>query len=571
MSIPTTFARKAAYVFLILCFAGLVAIGGYRVYNIYGPSNVSVGSVPYGLAAGSKISRGDTPDVFKDLSKQPVQVQAELRRSVELMRNRNYKAAHEILQSVVIVFPSLLPALWCDVNALFEIDSLSAADSELLDKMVSRLQTVHPSTGLSSYLDSRKAYRMGNENASFELARLAVSKAPALYEARLWLATLFYKNGRFDQAAENAQMLISLSVGEDVRAYELLAKAYHGQGKLDSCEALLDFALTQYPIDGELQLLKGFLSEYRGHFDVAEKIYNRILALSPDFVKATEALSTLGEKVAPGAGSLATLSPQDRAQVAVDILEPMVARYPENLPLREALGLAYLKGRIFDQAKAQFMEIAAQDPDYPDIAQRIKEASAVHIVPVQNNAGLASDLNRAVDSLRGKLGPSTKHDFTTMLGHYLVRYGASPKEFFKHYSITNFRPVKTNVWQESFYDPPYMHKYTVVFDSLNRFNEVHVSVFDSSANSNHLGMAPEVFTRLLKQNSRISGIGNSTGETDCDDGVVIDAAVWETQDNFEILARFIGKPQEVRMVRFDKKALPPGLKLCDYIPYLNQY
>ena len=118
---------------------------------------------------------------------------------------------------------------------------------------------------------------------------------------------------------------------------------------------------------------------------------------------------------------------------------------------------------------------------------------------------------------------------------------------------------------------PYKHTYTVVFDSLNHFREVHVVVYDSSSSSNHFGIAPEVYTRFLKQNSRISGIGNSTGETDCGDGLIIDAAVWETQDNFEMLARVVGKPAEVRMVRFDKTALPPGLKLCDYTKYLNQY
>ena len=96
-------------------------------------------------------------------------------------------------------------------------------------------------------------------------------------------------------------------------------------------------------------------------------------------------------------------------------------------------------------------------------------------------------------------------------------------------------------------------------------------VYDSSTTSNHLGLAPEVFTRFLKQNSRISGIGNSTGETDCGDGLVIDAAVWETQDNFEILARVVGIPKEIRMVRFDKSVLPPGLKLCDYSTYLNEF
>ena len=246
-------------------------------------------------------------------------------------------------------------------------------------------------------------------------------------------------------------------------------------------------------------------------------------------------------------------------------------KYPENLPLREALGLAYLKGRNYDGARNQFNEIQNRDPEYPDIAQRLQECTVVRpALPRQAN-GLAADLNRAVDSLRESMSPSSTHDFSTMLGHYLVRYGATPAEFFKKYAITNFRPVRKNVWQESFYEAPYKHTYTVVFDSLNRFREVHVTVYDSSTASNHLGLAPEIFTRLLKQNSRISGIGNSTGETDCGDGLVLDAAVWETQDNFEILARIVGKPTEVKMVRFDKSVLPPGVKLCDYVSYLNEF
>ena len=211
------------------------------------------------------------------------------------------------------------------------------------------------------------------------------------------------------------------------------------------------------------------------------------------------------------------------------------------------------------------------DPEYPDIRLRIQEANVTKPAPVSAADGLAANLNRALDSIKGASLPTKEHDFTTMLGHYLVRYGATPGEFFKKYAIGNFRPIRTNVWQESFYEAPYKHTYTIVFDSLNHFREVHVVVFDSSAKSNHMGMAPEVFTRLLKQNSRISGIGSSTGETDCGDSTVLDAAVWETQDNFEILARVVGKPAAVRMVRFDKTALPPGLKLCDYIPYLKEF
>jgi hypothetical protein len=35
-------------------------------------------------------------------------------------------------------------------------------------------------------------------------------------------------------------------------------------------------------------------------------------------------------------------------------LSPLVERYPENLPLREALGIAYLKNHMFDLSRREF-------------------------------------------------------------------------------------------------------------------------------------------------------------------------------------------------------------------------
>ena len=319
-------------------------------------------------------------------------------------------------------------------------------------------------------------------------------------------------------------------------------------------------------------MLRGYLAEYNGKFDVAEKTYQRIIAFRPDFESARRAMATIGEKVAPGKDGYAG-SARDRAQVACDILIPLTERYPENLPLREALGLAYLKNHSFDLARREFNYILKNDPDYPDIKVRLNEVDQARKMAIDEfNNGLTENLNRAVDSLRESKLPELKHDFSTKLGHYLVRYGASSQEFFKKYSLANFKQVKRFVWQESFYESPYKHTYTVVFDDANRFKEVHVLVYDSSSTSNHLGVAPEIFSRLLKQNSRISGISNNTGETDCGNGVIMDAAVWETRDNFEILARIVGKPAEVRMVRLDRNTIPAsGMKLCDYLPLLMEF
>lgn len=568
-------ARKAAYLFLTLCCGALLAFIGFRVYEIYGPSKVSLPVIPFGMPAGSSVLRGDAPDMAEASAKAPIQVQTELRRASELSRTGAFASAYDIYDGIVVLYPDLLSAIWGEVNVLFEMSEqglpLNDNQRDRLSLLTGKLQGRFPGSGISAYLESRSLYAAGNESAALELARAAAEKAPSLLQARLWFGNLLKKNSRSIQATSELKTAISLSNGDSPKAYELLAELYHDSGLLDSCSAVVEYALSQFPVDAKLLLLQGYLQEYQGHFDAAEKIYQRILAFLPDYSDARNAAATLGEKSPPGAGSGVALSPQDRAQTACDILEPLVDKYPENLPLREALGRAYLKGRQFDQARLQFQEIQKADPEYPDIKQRIQEASITRPAPISKNDGLAANLNRAVDSLRGTMGPATTHDFSTMLGHYLVRYGATPREFFKKYSISNFRPVSNNVWQESFFIAPYMHTYTVVFDSLNHFRQVHVLVVDSSSNSNHLGMAPEVYTRLLKQNSRISGIGNSTGETDCGDGLVLDAAVWETQDNFEMLARVVGKPEEVRMVRFDKSALPPGLKLCDYAAYLNQY
>lgn len=571
MAPSATKARKAAYLFLALCLGALLAFGGFRLYEIFGPSKISVAGIPYGLPAGTQIPRGDSPELDAGVAELPIQAQAELRRAVELSRNGNLKGAYEIFDAVALMHPEVLAASWGEVNTLFEMDSLSSLEHDRLNLLVGKIQGRLLGAGVSTYLDSRKAYAMGNSSVALEMARVAAAKSPAVYELRLWHARLLYENSSYSQATAESHAAISLSAGADPRAYEILANLYHDQGLMDSCGSLVEYALSQYPANVKLLLLQGYLLEYQGRFDSAEKTYQRILAFEPDFKEASVAMSTLGEKSPPGVGGNVSLSPRDRAQVAIDILLPLVERYPENLPLREALGLAYLKGRDFDRARFQFQEISKRDAEYPDINQRLQESSVTRPAPVSARDGLAENLNRAVDSLRGAAKPATTHDFSTMLGHYLVRYGATPGEFFKKYAIGSFRPVKANVWQESFYEAPYRHTYTVVFDSLNHFRKVHVVVYDSSTASNHLGVAPEVFTRLLKQNSRISGIGNSTGETDCGDGNVIDAAVWETQDNFEILARFVGRPEEIRMVRFDKSWLPPGLKLCDYIPYLNEF
>ncbi len=144
MSRSSSAARKAAYWFLAVCCGALLAFGGFRLYEEFGPSKISVDGVPFGVPAGTTVVRGDTPDMNKQLEQLPLQTQTEVRRAFELSRSGSSRPAYEILDAVVLLFPSLMPAVWGEVNTLFEMDSLTEQERERLNLLVARLQTAYP-------------------------------------------------------------------------------------------------------------------------------------------------------------------------------------------------------------------------------------------------------------------------------------------------------------------------------------------------------------------------------------------------------------------------------------------
>lgn len=567
MASKKSFVRKLIFTYLFLCATGILVFIGFELYKRFGPSTIKLESVPFGLSVGSELLVGDSPEFQKALEEYSFATRDEIRRASDLSEAGEPARALEIFDAISLTYPALEIARFGSMDALLDMDSLDASHKVRLETLMEDWQRRYPNGAMKAYLDSRRTFSEGSLTTALEFARVASDKAPAFLAYRLWYGKLLFLAEQHTRSAEEARAAISISRGTSLKAYALLANVFHALGQLDSCSSLLEYASSRFTNAPDLLLLKGYLEEYRGNYDDAEVLYQKILAIKPNFKKASEAISTLGEKLPPGNGLGVSLTSSDRARVAREILEPLVSQYPDNLPLREALGRAYLKGKNFDLARMQFLEIQQKDAEYPDIQLRIQEASAVR--QMEPPTGLAENLNRVADSLRVSM-PATKHDFNTRLGHYLVRYGASPKEFFSHYAVTNFKQIKKHIWQETFTDGHHTHVYTVLFDSRDRYYGVHVLVIDSSTVAHEHGRAPEVFTRLLQQNSRISGIGSATGETECGD-VVIDAAVWDAQDNFEILARVIGKPEEVRMVRFDKRYLPMSLKLCDYLEYLNAY
>jgi tetratricopeptide (TPR) repeat protein len=560
-------SKQASLYFLAVILGVLLAVGGYNLSKLLGPATVKVEAIPFGLAPQTAIKVGKPSALPEPLERLSPSTLQELKRAEDLCTAGAWAQASEVYEAMVLQNPKLAAALYGAANALLHLDSLRPERMTSVEGYIAALAKAAPKNVHLVVIKSLYAERTGKNIEAIELAREARELSPAFAEGRLRLGLLLLASGQPTQADGEIRAGISLTAGGDPRYFAALAQVLHQRGELDSCSGVIEYALSKFPSQSDLLILQGYLLEYAGKFEQAEQCYQRVLALRPENRSAQIALATLGEKSPPGeqSGKGQRLSPRDRAQVAIDILEPLVAAYPENLPLREALGQAYLKGRLFDMARLQFTEIQEQDPEYPDIQLRLQEAAAVH----QNAAAeqmLASNLQRSVDSLRVKDEPRSPE---TLLGHYLVRYGASAKEFFSRYSVARFTRLDSNTWQESFVDAPLMHQYTVFFDKQGYYG-VHVLVRDTSYKPGMRGRVYDLFGQLLKVNGRISGIGTATGQSDCG-GTIFDGAVWEARDNFEFLAKLDNRPNELRMIRLDPRKRPEDSRLCSYLPYLKRF
>lgn len=563
-----TLARKVSLYFLTLILGGLLTVGIYNLYRHFSPQYLVVDPIPFGLPPGTQIPMQEKDAGEEALQKLPPTTQQELKRAMELWKAGSYQTAGPVFAAVAIQFPRLAVAYLGQGLSILAHDSLHDQMLADVNTVISILERIHPESAELLTLRGRLAQVNQQETIALNLLEQAVEKKPTLLESRFILGELQAQNHLTHAAINQARTGISLSLGNDPRFYRLLAGIWHNQGTMDSCNQVVEYATTRFPNDQDLLILRGYLQEYRGHFDQAEQTYRKVMALNPDNQKAHLALQTLGEKSPPGLNrSEGMITPKDQAQIAIGILEPLVQQYPQNMPLRDALGQAYLKGRLFDLAKIQFEAIEEQDPEYPEIHQRIQEASATIQNPI-TEMELTEELHRNMKELRDRT--AKERAFSEKLGHYLIRWGASPEDFFRKYPQKQFKKISSGVWQEEFTEPPLHHRYTVVFRPEHGLSAVYVHLQDTSKIAGRSNVMYNLFGQLLGQNNRISGIGMQIGDTECEEGT-FQGAVWETPDNFEMMIQMRDIRNQVRMLRLDRKQYETMPRICALLKEVHKF
>jgi tetratricopeptide (TPR) repeat protein len=549
----------------ILRIAAIVIVLIIALFFIFFGNSVSVSTVPFGLPAGTKIPIGEEAK-FPSV---PASAESDLRRANDLRMAGAYLAAQDNYEIILLKYPNLPVALFGAAYSMIAGDSLSAEKVAKAKSLIENLALQMPgSVWVQLLLTFSREYE-GNLNHALDMATELAAKSPAFSEARLRYANLLLKTEQPNKAANEARAAISISAGSDVRAYVILAFALHKMGNLEECSELVNYALPRFPSQTELLLLHGYLSEYSKDFTKAQNDYKKILALKPGDANAINAIVTLGEKVPPIGGIAITsaggISLKDQAKEAAKIILPLIEEYPENLPLREALGKIYFNARLMREARVQFSEIYAQDFEYPGIRKLLEESSeeqqARFTAPppgLQHNKNLADSLAKTFAELRKS--KNLNHD---ELGRYLVHYGATFKEFFSEYSISRFDKLDEKTFSEKYKIGSISYYNTIFFDLKKNFYAMLSIATDSSNASSH-NYIHDLFGHFLKNETGVLGQGAVAGAAECY-GDKWNGVIWTSRDNIEVLMQSSQKTRSVFILRLHSKRFPEMGNLCSYV------
>jgi len=547
----------------LIIAAGAVLIVIIILLIIFSSGSMKVSAIPFGLPAKTKIHIGEKAK----FPQAPIAAEIDLQRANNLRMAGALVAAQDYYETILLKYPNLPIALFGAAYSIIAQDSISAQKIAKTKNLIESLAQQMPGSVWVRLLLTFTIEHEGSLSHALEVAYELASDSPAFSEARLRYSELLLKTEQPSKAASEARAAISISAGLDARAYANLAFALHKMGNIEECSELVNYALSRFPSQMGLLLLHGYLSEYSRNFDIALSDYRKILVLKPGDVNALNAIATLGEKIPPQVGVSSNyqggISLKDHAREAAKILLPLIDEYPENLPLREALGKIYLKSRLMQEARAQFSEIYSQDFEYPNIKKLLEESSeeqykSISLSPALYNKDLTDSLAKTFASMRK--GEKLDNDY---IGHYLVHYGSTLKEFFSKYSITRFKKIDERTFVERYSVDSFIYENTIFFDSRKTFYAVR-SVIKDSAEVGSFNYVQDLFGYFLRKETGMLGEGTITESRECY-GDKWNGIVWTSRDNFEVLMQSSKNPRTIYIVRLHAKRFPDTGNLCFYI------
>lgn len=150
------------------------------------------------------------------------------------------------------------------------------------------------------------------------------------------------------------------------------------------------------------------------------------------------------------------------------------------------------------------------------------------------------------------------------MGHFHVNWGSNYSEFKEAYPEINLTKVvaktDTVMLRDHYVDELANYQYTLVYhkDHLDR---ILIKIEEARENSDILG---EMINKLVG----ISGKPSKIRQNYCPGFKKFQVYHWASQDNFEILLQFEGKPHQVKLLRLNPQKVKLPFDLCQSLQFV---
>ncbi|HVU18453.1 MAG TPA: tetratricopeptide repeat protein [Candidatus Didemnitutus sp.] len=200
-------------------------------------------------------------------------------------REHKYPESSELVTRVLGKDPIHLEALLLQARIAIETGQ-AASTAPALEKVL----RIYPQSAPLRYYLALCDLGAGETAKAANILAEALALAPDFADAVLLNASMTIRRGEPKSAVVALKQFVQRHPNPPVRAWILLAEAFHASGDLNEALAVYRQAAEQAPTDPELSWLAGLIQLQQGQRVVARASFEHALALSPEYLPAVEQL-----------------------------------------------------------------------------------------------------------------------------------------------------------------------------------------------------------------------------------------------------------------------------------------
>ena len=244
-----------------------------------------------------------------------------LNNAIDLLNNNNLNECLQQLEEILTIHPSNSEALSLALDINIKISNTEKA-TEIINKLIQ----IDP-TKISYYEKSVKIYQYLNDEKGYESALIRLHKKfPSISSARL-ISNLYIKNDKEEESNEVIQNFF-----ESDKSYSDLYKGIRHvkAGRLKLAEEAYKNVIKKDKNNIDALRLLGLLAFKTKDYNIAERLFIRVLELDPTFSLAWDNLAKL-------------FRIQNKLSKSIPAFENLIKLDPDNFEALVSLGTVYIK------------------------------------------------------------------------------------------------------------------------------------------------------------------------------------------------------------------------------------